>query len=167
MRHTPFTSLDELLAPVTLSRLAGCPIVRARCLPFAGGHSASGSSFLALDTNGGQGPSFVVKLSSPACDWIVRGTADCRGREVLVWTTGLLDRLPPEITHPVIACSRDEDGWAILMHDVSDQLIPDPLGASPINEADHRRYLDALAALHADFWEEPEAADPALGFCSP
>ena len=110
MRHEPFTSLDALLAPETLSGLVGSPIVSVRRLTFDGGDSASGSSFLAIETNRGQGPRFVVKLSSPACDWIVRGTADLHGREVLVWTTGLLDRLPPEITHPVIACARD--GWA-------------------------------------------------------
>jgi hypothetical protein len=167
MCHEPFASLDELLLPETLSRLVGCPIVSARRLPLAGGDSASGSSFLAIETNSGQGPRFVVKLSSPACDWIVRATEDCRGREILVWTTGLLDRLPPEITHPVIACARDEEGWAILMHDVSDQLIPDSLGVSLITEADHRRYLDALAALHAAFWGQSEIVDPALGYCSP
>jgi hypothetical protein len=167
MRHEPFASLDALLAPATLSRLVRCPIVSARRLPFTGGDSASGSGFLAIETNGGQGPRLVVKLSSPACDWIVRGTADCRGREVLVWSTGLLDRLPPEITHPVIACARDAEGWAILMHDVSDQLIPDPTGGSPIQEADHRLYLDALTALHAIFWEQSEIVDPMLGYCSP
>jgi hypothetical protein len=167
MRHEPFASFDELLAPETLSELAGCAIACVRCLPFVGGHSASGSRFLAVETNDGQGPRFVVKVSSPACDWIVRGTADHCGREVLVWTTGLLDRLPPEITHPVIACARDEDGWAILMDDVGDQLLPDPLGVSPIDEADHLCILDALAALHADFWERPEIVDPALGYCDP
>ena len=167
MRHEPFASLDELLLPETLSRLVGCPIVSARRLPFVGGHSASGSSFLAIETNDGQGPRFVVKLSSPACDWVVRGTADRHGREVLVWTTGLLDRLPPEITHPVIACARDRKSWSILMHDVSDQLIPDPMDVSTVNEADHRRYLDALAALHANFWGQSEVVDPALGYCSP
>jgi hypothetical protein len=167
MRHEPFASLDELLAPETLSRLVGSPIISARRLPFAGGDSASGSSFLAIETNGGNGPRFVVKLSSPACDWIVRGTADSCGREVLVWTTGLLDQLSPEITHPIIACARAVEGWAILMHDVSDQLIPDPLGASSIDVADHRRYLDALAALHADFWGRSEIVGPALGYCSP
>src|SRR5829696_5764161 len=99
MRHEPFASLDALLAPETLSRLVGCPIVSARRLSFSGGDSASGSGFLAIETNGGQGPRFVVKLNSLACDWIVRGTADSHGREVLVWTTGLLDRLPSEITH--------------------------------------------------------------------
>ena len=103
----------------------------------------------------------MVKLSSPACDWIVRGTADSRGREVLVWSTGLLDRLPPEITHPVIACARDEEGWAILMHDVSDQLIPDPLGASPIMRPTTGA-TSTLAALHADFWGHAEIVNPRL-----
>jgi Phosphotransferase enzyme family len=167
MHHEPFASLDELLSPETLSRLAGCSIVSVRRLPFVGGSSASGSRFLAIETNDGQGPRFVVKRSSPGYDWIVRGTADCRGREVLVWETGLLDRLPPEISHPVIACARHREGWAILMHDVSDQLLPDPMGVSPVSEADHLRYLDALAALHADFWGRSEIVDPALGYCRP
>src|SRR5829696_7389040 len=167
MDHEPLSSLDELLAPQTISRLAERSISSVHRVPFVGGHSASGSEFVGVETNGGHGPRFVVKLSSPDCDWIMRGTADCRGREVLVWTSGLLDRLPPEITHPVIACARDQEGWAILMHDVSDQLIPDSLGVSPINEADHRRYLDALAALHAAFWGQSEFVDPALGYCSP
>lgn len=167
MCRTPFASLDDLLEPETLSRLTGCAITSARRLPFVGGHSASGSGFLAVETNNGRGPRFVVKLSSPACDWIVRATDDSRGREVLVWDSGLLDRLPPEITHPVIACARDAEGWAILMHDVSDELLQDPLGATPIPEADHRRYLDALAALHAAFWEHPSLAEPSLGYCSP
>ena len=167
MRHEPFASLEELLAPGTLSRLVEYPVSSVHRLPFVGGHSASGSSFLGIVTNDGQGPRFVVKLSSPACDWIVRGTADERGREVLVWTTGLLDRLPPEITHPVVACAYDGAGWAILMHDISDDLLPDPLGETPITEANHWHYLDALAALHATFWEQSEITDPALGYCSP
>ena len=167
MCHTPFASLDELLAPETLSRLVGRSITSARRRPFVGGHSASGSSFLSVETNDGRGPRLVVKISSPECDWIVRGTADECGREVLVWSSGLLDRLPPEITHPVVACARDGAGWAILMHDVSADLIPDPMGVTPITEADHRRYLDAMTALHAAFLEKSEMAEPAIGYCSP
>jgi hypothetical protein len=167
MRRAPFTSLDEVLAPETLSQLVGHPIVSVRRRPFVGGHSASGSTFLAVETNDGQGPRFVVKQSSPATDWIVRGTADELGREMLAWTSGLLDRLPTEMTHPVIACGRDAGGWGILMRDVSDDLLRDPMGETPISEIDHRRYLDALAALHAAFWDQPETVDPAIGFCSP
>jgi hypothetical protein len=167
MPNKPFSSLDELLAPAMLSALVGSPITTARCVPFTGGHSASGSSLLAIETNDGQGPRFIVKLSSPACDWIVRGTADHYGREMLVWTTGLLDRLPQEITHPVVACARDGAGWAILMHDVSESLIPDEMGEIPIDGDDYRLILDALASLHATFWEQPAIADSAFGYCSP
>jgi len=166
-RHQPFASLEKLLAPDTLSALVSLPIVSARRMPFTGGHSASGSRFLAVETNDGQGPRFVVKLSSPDCDWIVRGTADHHGREMLVWTTGLLDQLPPEFTHPILACARDGTGWAILMDDVSDALIPDSMGATPIAVEDYRLILEALAALHAAFWQQPAIANPALGFCSP
>jgi hypothetical protein len=163
MCHTPFASLVELLAPETLSRLAGLPITSARRGLFVGSHSASGSSFLTVETNDGHGPRFVVKLSSPACDWIVRATADECGREVLVWSHGLLDQLPPEIVHPVVACARDGDGWAILMRDVSDDLLRDPMGTSPIGRGDHRRYLDALAAMHVAFWESPWATETGRG----
>src|SRR4051794_5815765 len=166
MCHEPFASLDAILAPETLTRLCGERIASVARGPFARGHSASGSSFLAVETNAGQGPRFVVKLTSPATDWIMRGTADDRGREMLVWATGLLDELPPEIAHPVLACARDGEGWAILMHDVSDDLIADPMGQAIICEADHLLFLDALAALHVTFWERPERAEPGLGFCS-
>jgi len=169
MRHELFTSLDELLAPKTLSQVVGCPITSVARLPFARGHSASGSRFFAIETNDSTGPRFVVKQMSPAWDWIMRATADYRCREALVWTTGLLDCLPPEIAHPVVACAQDEAGWAMLMHDVSDALVPliDPIDGKPISQADHRCFLDALAALHAAFWQEVQVVDPALGFCEP
>lgn len=167
MRHEPFTSLDELLAPATLTRLCHEPVSSVKCGSFTGGHSASGSRFLAIETNDGQGPRFVVKLSSPEFDWIVRATGDGLGREVLVWSSGLLDRLPSEIVHPVIACASNGNGWAILMRDVSEALIPDIVGHTPMSRPDHRRYLDALAALHATFWDEPRRAGPEDGYCSP
>ena len=171
MRHQPEGSLDELLAPATLSRLSGQPVTSVCCLPFLGAaDSCSGSRFLHVETNQGRGPRFVVKRISREWDWIMRATADDRGREALVWTTGLLDRLPPEIAHPVLACSRDGAGWAILMHDVSETLIQtsdDMTEGEPIGRANHVLFLDALAALHAAFWHEPQAADPALGFCGP
>jgi hypothetical protein len=167
MHREPLATLEMMLAPETLTRVSREPIDSVRHAPFTGGHSASGSTFLSVETNDGRGPRFIVKRSSPTSDWIVRATADELGREVLVWTSGLLDRLPSEIVHPVIACACDEGGWAILMRDVSDVLIPDPMGTSPISRADHRRYIDALAALHVAFWNEKVMIDPALGYCSP
>jgi hypothetical protein len=167
MRHQAVASLDVLLAPETLSSLTGQAITSVRRLPFTGGDSGSGSGFLAIETNEGHGPRFVVKLSSPARDWIVRATGDTHGREVLVWETGLLDRLPPEVAHPVVGCARDDTGWAILMRDVSDLLIPGGDWDGPIRPADHALYLDGQAALHATFWCDPDLVDPSAGLCSP
>ena len=168
MRHESYTGLDELLAPETLTYLSRVPVISVRLLPFVGGHSASGSTFLAVETNDGSGPRFVVKRASREWDWIMRATDDRQGREALAWESGLLDRLPGEIAHPVVACAHDEGGWAILMRDVSEVLFPphDPYVGTPIGEADHACFLDALAALHATFWEDSAAADPARGFCT-
>jgi hypothetical protein len=96
MPHEPFASLDALLAPETLGELAGSAIDSVRQLPFAGGHSASGSRFFTVETNDGSGPRFVVKRVSREWDWIMRATDDHVGRETLAWTSGLLDQLPPK-----------------------------------------------------------------------
>lgn len=168
-QHEPFANVEELLAPGTLGTLAKQTITSARRLPLTAGHAASGSHLLAIETNDGKGPRFVLKCISPAWDWIMRATDDCVGREALAWTSGLLDRVPPEIAHPIIACAADGNGWAILMRDVSDALFPphDPYLGVPIPAAADASVLDALAAMHVAFWDEPEAADPAQGFCSP
>ena len=169
MQHEPLSSLDELLAPETLSQLVGDTITSVRHLPFAGGHSASGSRFLAVETNDGFGPRFVVKRVSTEWDWIMRATDDRVGREALAWTSGLLDRLPPGVTHPIVACARDGEGWAILMRDVTDALFPphDPYIGAAIGEDDHACFLDALAALHATFWDEEATVASTPGLCSP
>jgi hypothetical protein len=169
MRHEPFASLDALLAPETLSQLVGDTITSVRRLTFAGGHSASGSRFFAVETNDGHGPRFVVKRVSSEWDWIMRATDDRLGREALVWTSGLLDRLPPEVAHPIVAATRDGNGWATLMHDVTDALFPphDPYVGAVIGEDDHACFLDALAVLHATFWEDAALADSTPGLCSP
>jgi hypothetical protein len=169
MRREPFSSAEALLTPETLSDLAGVPIVSVRCLPLTAGHAASGSHLLAVETNDGEGPRFVLKRVSLEWDWIMRATDDRAGREALAWTSGLLDQLPPELAHPIVACAPDGDGWAILMRDIGDALFPlhDPYTGLPMTAADDARILDALAAMHATFWNDAEAADPASGFCTP
>jgi hypothetical protein len=167
--HHTFVSLDELLAPRTLSQLARIAISTVRREPFTGGNTASGSHLLAIETNHGCGPRFVVKRVSREWDWIMRATDDRVGREALTWSSGLLDRLPPEVTHAIVACADDGDGWAILMRDVSGFLFPphDPYLGASISAADDAAVLDGMAALHVAFWQEPEAVDPACGFCTP
>ena len=166
MRPELYSSIDELLSPDVLSTLAGCHISDVRRLPLTMADLYSGCArhFLAIETNGGQGPRFILKRISRAWDWIMRATDDALGRSATIWHHGLLSRLPPEIAHGVVACAVDGTGWAILMHDLSAGLIPDR--DQPLSVEDNARFLDAMAALHTTFWEQPVLADPALGLCS-
>jgi hypothetical protein len=111
----------------------------------------------------------VLKRVSREWDWIMRATGDDQGREALAWTSGLLDRLPAEVTHPILACARDASGWAILMRDANSTLFPphDPYIGTPISPADDAHILAGLAALHATFWAAPEATNSAPWFCTP
>lgn len=157
-----YSSLDEMLAPATLSALEGRPVHYVRCLPFKSQHSLSGSSFLKVETNGGGGTKYVVKRTSLAVDWIMRGSEDTLCRSVRLWQYGLLDRLPPAIDHTIVACAQDGDGWAILMRDVGPALVPSARFSQELNE----RFLVAMAQLHAAFWQAQDLDDPRLGLSS-
>ncbi|MCP4377084.1 MAG: hypothetical protein GY794_13010, partial [bacterium] len=76
----------------------------------------------------------------------------------------ILDRLPEEIDHTVVACASDGMGRAILMRDVTETLLPN---GEPISEEDNELILDAMAALHTAFWEDPALDNPALNLCTP
>lgn len=151
-------SVDALLSPEHLATLSGEQITSVQEESLGTQESAySGSHISAVDTDSGR---FILKRVSHEWDYFMRVSEDRDGREALVWTSCLLDRLPPEIGHPYLACAQDGDGsWAILMRDVSDALLP----RAPISLTDHDRILDALAAFHAAFWEH----DPGPGFTTP
>jgi hypothetical protein len=82
---------------------------------------------------------------------------------VALWQYGLLDQVKHAIEHTIVACARDQAGWAILMRDVSSTFLQ----GTPVDQGDHERVLDALAVLHGKFWQASTLADPALGLCDP
>jgi thiamine kinase-like enzyme len=96
------------------------------------------------------GRRLILKRISTRTDAIMRATRD-PGRAALLWTSGVLDRLPPVIDHTVVAAERDGDGWLIAMSDVSDALLPDDRSLS---RAESRRILEAAAAMHRHFIRE-------------
>jgi hypothetical protein len=165
--HELFPSVAALLAPETLAELTGWPVREVRVTPLetqASAYSGSGISAIELI---GTGQRLLLKRVSPAWDYFMRVTDDRRGRETLVWTTGLLDRLPRELAHPYLACARADDGaQAILLRDVGHALLSRS-GRAVRTPADHDRILAGLAAFHAAFWEDATAARPADGFCEP
>jgi len=67
------------------------------------------------------GSTLVVKYVSPASDWLMRATRD-RGREALLWRSGLLPALPPGLATALLSVHEHEDGWVIVMRDVEPAL---------------------------------------------
>lgn len=66
----------------------------------------------------------VVKHISPE-DWMARAAAD-PGRAATLFTSGLLDDLPAVLDTAMVAAEPEGDGWAVVMRDVSAQLIAPP-----------------------------------------
>lgn len=137
--HKPAASVDELVAGAS---------ERA---PLGGTDGKSGSLLERVVIDGER---FVLKHLHPDADWTMRGFGDIGCRPVEVWTSGLLDAVPPTIDHAVVgaAAGLGRNGWggALLLRDVSEHLIPE--GDAPLSLEDHRQLLDHLADLSAAFW---------------
>ncbi len=124
-------------------------------------YKKSGSQLLRVEINNGVGPQLILKQISLATNWLMRATDDHHCRSVTLWEQGVLDLLPPEIDHGTIACARENDNWAILMHDVSDKL----LATTRFSRAENAFMLAAMAALHATYFDAPNLAHQELGLC--
>ncbi len=115
----------------------------------------SGATFTSLQDQTGR--RFVLKRTSLAQDWIARATRDEDLREGWLaalpstWLDGLWGR-----TLPYIGAAGDGDGVAILMPDLSDELIAwERPGFDPvIDRATLARILSAVARLHSLPWPD-------------
>jgi hypothetical protein len=92
----------------------------------------------------------IAKRIVPGADWIGRASAD-PGREGLLFTSGVLDRLPDAIDHALVAAARDGDAWWLVMRDVSDELLDDH---SIVPREANRRLLAAVNEMWEAFWGE-------------
>ena len=95
------------------------------------------------------GERFVLKYQDPQDDWLLRAAGDDGRAYVRLWERGILDRLPDVIDHAVVAAAFDGTVGMVLLHDVSDALLAPDTTFTP---AQHARFLDHMAALHAAFW---------------
>jgi hypothetical protein len=170
--HQLHDSLDALLSPATLSRIEGRAVSSVRREPFVSPYGGvSGNELLSVTTTDGDGRlrRYVVKRTSPAWDIILRLSSDPACRELLVWQHGLLDRLPREAAQTVVAAARDGDGWALLLHDIAEQMHPcqrwpDP-GWAPLTTRELDVLVDGLAAMHERYWLDPALRDPRFDLC--
>jgi hypothetical protein len=138
------SSVEELLAGATDRR------------PFFNTDSKSGSGFEQVVIDGER---FIVKYVHVDDDWTMRFNGGVGCHPALVWQLGLMDVLPDRIDHGVVgvATGLGRNGWgaAILMRDMSDELVPAGDSVLPLEQ--HVGYLEDLAALSARMfgWEDP------------
>lgn len=100
-----------------------------------------------------EGEPCVVKYVHHEHDFAVRAIADLGCLTRRVWELGLMDSAPAHIDHATLGVARwGEDGWgcALLMRDVTDELIPPD--DSLLSEEQHLGFLTDLAGLSASNW---------------
>lgn len=138
--RTPAATIEELVDGAT-----------ARC-PLDASDAKSGAILERLVIDGER---LVLKHLHPDADWTMRGFGDLVCRPVQVWSSGLLDVIPPCIDHAVVGAAHGigRNGWggALLLRDVSEHLVP--AGDDPLTLEEHRQLLDHLAALAVSLWE--------------
>lgn len=101
------------------------------------------------------GEAYVVKYLDVADDWTMRASGVLGGPVVMLWTRGILDRLPSCINQPIVAIAAQDTGrgarlTAVMMRDVGASLIP--AVDEPIPLASELTLLAHMATFHAAFW---------------
>lgn len=160
-KHQVYATVEEMLAPQTLSHLLAKKITRVALQPMNGHGGLAGGRLSYVMTDGGR---FVLKQLSIESDWIMFASDDRQCRSVTLWQYGLLDQLQPHAEHKIITCARDGKGWAILMTDLTGSTLS---WATPLTVGMVNAFLDTLARLHATFWNNGDIDNPVLGICTP
>ena len=105
----------------------------------------------------------IVKYAHLDDDFTMRVSGDLVCRPVRAWAAGLLDAASDLVDHTVVGaalgCGRNGWGAALLMRDVSDELVA--LGSDPFSTEDHDLLIDHLAGWCAATWGFQD--DPVVG----
>jgi hypothetical protein len=141
-------SVDELLAPAE------------RREPFV---NPDGRSSAAFERVWIDGRPHIVKYAHLDDDFTMRVSGDLVCRPVRAWAAGLLDAAPDLVDHTVVGaafgCGRNGWGAALLMRDVSDELVAP--GNVPFTPEQHDLLVDRLAGWCAATWGFRD--DPVVG----
>ncbi len=86
-------------------------------------------------------------------DWLSVRSGDRVGREALCIT--LLNN--EVVQGPYIYLQQSTNSYVLIMHDVSDDLLPD--NREPLMVAEELSILKSLARMHAYYWQKNEVAD--------
>jgi hypothetical protein len=98
------------------------------------------------------GERYVLKHIDLVTDWTLRASGCLPGPPFVLCQRGIFNRLPGCINQPFVAAARlGKGGCALLMRDVTAWLVP--ATDTPVTLAQHSRFLEHMAALHATFWD--------------
>lgn len=100
------------------------------------------------------GTRLVVKRTSPAVDLVMRVTGGAVSREYRLWRAGLLDGLPPGVSHAVVDAWQEGDETVLVTRDLGDAVVG---WGRRISRAECRRLLHAALELHGAFPARPLA----------
>jgi hypothetical protein len=120
---------------------------RIRCRAPVEGHDGRSGARLeraVLD----DGTRLVLKTAAPGTDLAGEATGD-PAREVWLWSSGVLARLPDGVGHAIELAWQDEDGTVVtVMRDLGDAVVG---WRGPISRRTCRRLLGAAASIHRRF----------------
>jgi hypothetical protein len=155
-KYTLFNSINEMLAAETLSDLLNRKVFHVTMQPFDSTNGFSSNQLFHVEADGQK---LVLKRLRPSVDWLAIGSADHLCRSIRVWQYGLLDCIQPHMQHGILTACREGDDYAILMQDVSSGL----LNGQELTPQAVYRMLDALAGMHAVYWEQENLKAGDLG----
>ena len=162
---TAFASMDEMLEPDVLASILGRPVESVRRQARAVHDSTTDATFESIYLDGEARPSLISKTVDRDRDWVAIATHDRVDREVRTWESGILARLRGSAAHAVVAGARTDSGYSVLMHDLTDRLLPNEPGRNvPDRQQEH--VVDGLASVHATFWMDHTLTDPTLGLAT-
>jgi len=152
-------SVETMLSPRILGELLHRKVRHVTCRPFETPNGFSGNQMFRVQADGYP---LVMKRLRPTADWIALALRDTRCRSIRVWEYGLLDHIQPNMRHAILIACQDGDDYALLMQDVSAGLIR---WGQKITPQMIHPMLDALAVMHAMFWEDEGLSNAALSLC--
>ncbi len=112
----------------------------------AGHEGKSGASLERATMDDGR--RLVLKRLSPATDLIMALTGDEVGREYLLWSAGLLDRLPHGVGHALVGGWREPDATVLVMRDLGDTVLT---WSHRLGRDRCQWVLERVARLHDEF----------------
>jgi hypothetical protein len=95
------------------------------------------------------GTRLIVKTASPVTDLPMRATGDLAGRELTLWSAGILSVLPAGVEHAILDGWHADDGSVVtVMRDLGEQVLG---RRRRLSRRDCRSVLSAAAAVHRRF----------------